>query len=58
MGEYERALIERFPEIQADILKCAHHGSRFASDALLSHVQPKLALLSAGVHNTYHHPHP
>lgn len=58
-GDYEQALIERFPEIQADILKCAHHGSRFSSsDALLNHVQPKLALLSAGVHNTYHHPHP
>jgi len=58
-GEYEQALIEHFPEIQADILKCAHHGSRFSSsDALLNHVHPKLALLSAGVHNTYHHPHP
>ena len=58
-GEYEQALIEHFPEIQADILKCAHHGSRFSSsDALLNHLQPKLALLSAGVHNTYHHPHP
>jgi competence protein ComEC len=40
-------------------LKVGHHGSRTSTTALfLEAVQPRLALISAGVENTFRHPHP
>ncbi|HEX5758517.1 MAG TPA: ComEC/Rec2 family competence protein [Thermoanaerobaculia bacterium] len=43
--------------LRADVLKVAHHGSRTSStDAFLDAVRPRLALISAGVDNPYHHP--
>jgi competence protein ComEC len=40
-----------------DLLKVAHHGSRTASSpALLDAIRPRLAVVSAGVGNTYGHP--
>lgn len=42
---------------QCDVLKVAHHGSRHSStDAFLSVVKPKIALISVGVGNRYGHP--
>jgi competence protein ComEC len=44
---------------QCDVLKVAHHGSQYSSTpAFLNAVQPKIALISVGVGNTYHHPGP
>ena len=41
-----------------DILKVAHHGSRFSSGGkFLDAVSPQIALISAGVNNSYGHPH-
>jgi len=41
-----------------DILKVAHHGSRYSStQSFLDVVQPELAVYSAGVGNRYGHPH-
>ena len=41
-----------------DILKVAHHGSRYSTTAaFLDVVQPELAIYSAGVGNRYGHPH-
>jgi competence protein ComEC len=48
-------------ELQArvDILKVAHHGSKTSStESFLDAVSPRLALISAGVNNLYHHPSP
>jgi competence protein ComEC len=46
------------PEIVADVLKVAHHGSRTSSTApFLAAVSPSLSVVSAGVHNRYGHPH-
>jgi|GEM_PF-1306266 len=43
--------------IQAEILKIGHHGSRFAtSNEFVDAVQPKTALISAGKDNLYGHP--
>jgi competence protein ComEC len=37
----------------------AHHGSRTSSTAtFLETVKPRLALISAGINNLYHHPAP
>ena len=45
--------------LRTDILKVAHHGSRTSSTAtFLDAASPRLALISAGVDNLYHHPAP
>ncbi len=41
-----------------EILKVAHHGSRFSSSGMfLQEVTPALSLISAGKNNRYGHPH-
>ena len=53
----EESLADR--EIKADVLKVGHHGSRTSSTPLLlDAVQPRIALISCGLHNTFGHPHP
>ena len=53
--ETERRII--FPESSTDILKVAHHGSRFSSgEAFIRKVSPDLALVSYGKNHTYGHP--
>jgi hypothetical protein len=40
-----------------DVLKVAHHGSRFStSENLLDATRPKAAIISSGASNTYGHP--
>lgn len=42
---------------RSDILKVAHHGSKYAtSDAFVNMVRPKIALISVGAGNSYGHP--
>ncbi len=42
----------------ADILKVGHHGSRTSTgEPLVSMLRPKWAVISAGLKNTYGHPH-
>jgi competence protein ComEC len=49
-------LVARRPP-NVDLLKVAHHGSATSStDALLSLLQPKVALVSVGAKNPYGHP--
>ncbi|OGS12089.1 MAG: hypothetical protein A2234_07285 [Elusimicrobia bacterium RIFOXYA2_FULL_58_8] len=44
--------------LQSYALKVGHHGSRYSSTGhFLSRVQPKVAIISAGVNNVYGHPH-
>lgn len=59
MGEEgERELLSTFPQLQADILKVGHHGSKTSSSTLfLEQLQPKAALISVGKENRYGHPH-
>lgn len=46
-------------EVQVDFLKVAHHGSKTSStESFLDVARPRLALISAGVNNMYHHPSP
>jgi competence protein ComEC len=45
--------------LRTDILKVAHHGSRTSSTpTFLEASKPRLALISSGVRNIYHHPSP
>lgn len=60
-GEGERELTAYLRDmslIGLDVLKVAHHGSRYStSEALLQAAAPRLALISAGRDNSYGHPH-
>jgi competence protein ComEC len=55
----ELALVRIFgEEIKTDILKVAHHGSRYSSASdFLSAAAPAFAVISAGAKNPYGHPH-
>lgn len=56
ISEEREALLNNIGK--ADVLKVAHHGSRFSSsDAFLAQVQPAVAVISAGQNNSYGHPH-
>ena len=46
-------------DLRADILKVGHHGSAYSSTPeFLSAVQPKIAIISCGLHNVFGHPSP
>jgi competence protein ComEC len=60
-GDIERDAEEMLAtqDIQADVLKVGHHGSKTSSTSvLLDAVRPRMALISCGLHNTFGHPHP
>ncbi|MSU60299.1 MAG: MBL fold metallo-hydrolase [Candidatus Staskawiczbacteria bacterium] len=53
----EKALIENGVDLNVDVLKVGHHGSRFStSEEFLEVVSPELAVISVGKDNTYGHP--
>lgn len=55
----EKYLAQTIPnDLDVDILKLGHHGSKTSTSAeYLEATTPSLALISAGVHNSYGHPH-
>nr|WP_268064259.1 ComEC/Rec2 family competence protein [Clostridium estertheticum] len=54
----EEDMINRGFDLSADVLKVGHHGSDTStSDAFLSKVNPKYAVISCGKNNDYGHPH-
>lgn len=61
-GDAEQEALDRLlkshADLQAQILKVPHHGSRYTSSAkFLEAVHPDVAVISCGLHNDYHHPH-
>lgn len=57
-SEGEKELIKAYPSLPVDVLKAGHHGSKGSSSpAFLEHIQARMALISAGQKNRYHHPH-
>jgi competence protein ComEC len=57
--EKEAELVLADRDLQADILKVAHHGSRGStSEAMLDSIAPRLAVISCGRRNLFGHPHP
>jgi len=54
----ERGLIASGLDLQADVLKVGHHGSRTSStDAFLDAVAPVAAVIQVGERNQFGHPH-
>jgi competence protein ComEC len=54
----EDYLLPRY-NLDVDILKVGHHGSKFSSsEEFLNEVTPKVAVIQVGAHNTYGHPTP
>lgn len=57
-AEAEADLLERSPQLGAEVLKVGHHGSSTStSRRILKATQPCVALISAGWANRYGHPH-
>ncbi len=55
----ERMLATLEGEVRSRVLKVPHHGSRGALDeGFLRRVQPEIAIISVGAHNSYGHPTP
>ena len=51
----EKQILDK--DIESDVLKVAHHGSKYSSSAhFLKKVNPKYAVISCGNDNTYDHP--
>ena len=56
--EAQAALAGSVPELQVDVLKVPHHGSRFQDPRFLSSLGARVAVISAGADNDYGHPAP
>ncbi len=55
----EYMMIDSGMELRADVLRIAHHGSRYSTTAeFLRAVRPAYAVISVGKDNSYGHPHP
>lgn len=55
-ADVEQTLINLYPGLTAEVLKVAHHGSKFSSTALwLQMIHPETAIISVGK-NSYGHP--
>jgi len=53
--ECENGLLDK--DIESDILKVAHHGSKFGTEIdFLEKVNPKIAIIQVGAYNNYGHP--
>lgn len=52
----ERDIINTFPQLKADILKVAHHGSDTSSDSQFVNRFEETAFISVGRDNMYNHP--
>ncbi|MGG1677483.1 DNA internalization-related competence protein ComEC/Rec2 [Neobacillus sp. NRS-1170] len=56
--EGEEAIIKNYPHLKINVLKAGHHGSRTSSaEAFIDQIKPSVALISAGEHNRFGHPH-
>jgi competence protein ComEC len=57
--DVQDTLVAEGVDLRADILKIAHHGSKYASDNMfLKAVNPKIAVIEVGAKNTFGHPAP
>lgn len=62
MGDLDRrgelAIKSAYPNLQANIIKLGHHGSKTSSArTFIKAIKPKIGVISAGFENRYGHPH-
>ena len=58
-GDAERMTENSLPDVRADFLKAAHHGSRTSSsNSFLDRTKMKAVFISVGKNNWFGHPHP
>jgi competence protein ComEC len=56
-SEKEQELIKNNPDLKSNVLKVAHHGSKYATTSeFLDVVKPEDAIISVGKNNKYGHP--
>jgi len=56
--EAENKMVSANIYLEADVLKCSHHGSATATtQAFLDRINPVYAIISCGANNKYGHPH-
>jgi competence protein ComEC len=54
----ERSVLANSIDVDADVLKIAHHGSKTSTtESFLSSVSPQVAIIQVGEKNRYRHPH-
>lgn len=54
----EKNIIKEYPDLQCDILKLGHHGSKTSTcDKFIKFLKPETAIISCGLNNKYGHPH-
>ncbi|KMJ60196.1 hypothetical protein AB685_05050 [Bacillus sp. LL01] len=57
-AEGEKEVLLRYPNLEVDVLKAGHHGSKTSSGQLfVDKLQPSIAIISAGRNNRFGHPH-
>lgn len=57
-ADAEQSMLDAGLELQSNVLKVGHHGSRYATtQTFLDNVAPSYAIISAGKNNSYGHPH-
>jgi competence protein ComEC len=55
----EKEILDRGLDVNSDILKVAHHGSKTSSsEEFIAKVSPESAVISVGKENSYGHPNP
>ena len=58
-SDIENRILDAGVDVHAALLKVGHHGSRFSSGVrFLQAVRATWGVISVGVGNSYHHPHP
>ncbi|MDQ0975777.1 competence protein ComEC [Neobacillus niacini] len=56
--EGEDRIIRKYPNLDIDILKVGHHGSKTSSsEKFINSITPTISLISVGERNRYGHPH-
>lgn len=55
----EKRLVNKFGRaLKSDVLIVPHHGSKTSSSLIfIQHIMPKIAVISSGFKNPFHHPH-
>src|SRR5699024_12433224 len=53
----EKNILQKYPDLQIDVLKVGHHGRQTSTDpAFINRIEPEVALISVGRNNMSNHP--